>query len=576
MRAHLVRVLAFTAACAALIHGCAGKPAPPEEPPPAPLFEDATEASGIRSTYRNGEDTADHYSILESLGGGVALIDFDGDGLLDVFLPGGGTFTGADKKTITGAPCKLYRNLGKGKFEDVTEKAGLSGPWLYTHGAAVGDIDRDGWPDLLVTGWGGVRLFHNRPGPKGGRVFVDITAKAGLDRGITWAVSAAFADLDGDGYPDLYLAQYVDWSFDKNPVFRYDGKTRDVAPPREFNGLDDLVFRNTGKLTFEGCGAKAGIVKGGATVGKSLGVIASDLDGDGRPDVYVANDTTDNHLYRNRSKPGAISLEELGMKAGVARDDTGRPNGSMGLGLGDHARSGMPALWVTNYQAELHALYRNESSKGRMLFTHETAAAGIAALGQTHVGWGTAFLDADLDGWEDLFVVNGHAIRSPTMAGVTRKQRPVLMLNTSGRFKEANARLGKSRDTPRDGRGAAFGDLENRGRTDVIISHVNEPAVVLRAIGAEGNGWIGFDLRGKGHACTVGARVAVEAGGATRMRWRHSGGSYASSSDPRLVFGLGKVDKVEKVTVTWPDGTTTTLDGPAAGRYHQVKQGKGG
>src|SRR5262249_52225424 len=195
-----------------------------------PVFEDVTAASGVDFTYRNGEDTADHLSILESLGGGVALIDYDGDGLLDIFLPGGGGFGGKDKNEIMGFPCKLYRNLGKGKFEDVTKQVGLDKlaggkPWFYTHGAAVADYDRDGWPDLLVTGWGGVALFRNVPvdpkDPKKGRRFEDTTAKAGLDKGIIWATSAAFADLDGDGYPDLYICQYVNWSFANNPPCTY-------------------------------------------------------------------------------------------------------------------------------------------------------------------------------------------------------------------------------------------------------------------------------------------------------------------------------------------------------------------
>src|SRR5262245_56036184 len=210
-----------------------------EEPLGPPVFEDVTAASGIDFTYRNGEDTADHLSILESLGGGVGLIDYDGDGLLDVFLPGGGGFAGPDKKEIVGHPCKLYRNLGGGKFKDVTAEVGLDKlaggkPWFYTHGVAVADFDRDGWPDLLVTGWRGVALFRNVPvdpdDPRKGRRFQDVTAQAGLDKGIEWATSAAWADLDGDGWPDLYLCQYVNWSWDNNPKCDYGGP-RDVCPP---------------------------------------------------------------------------------------------------------------------------------------------------------------------------------------------------------------------------------------------------------------------------------------------------------------------------------------------------------
>jgi hypothetical protein len=240
---------------------CASKPGKPpvaaspvqDEPAGPPLFDDITTASGLHFTYRNGEDTANHVSILEALGGGVALLDYDGDGLLDVFLTGGGVYAGADGKDIVGCPCKLYKNLGGGKFKDVTAEMGLDKlaggePWFYSHGCAVGDYDRDGWPDLLVTGWGRMALFHNVPvdptDPTKGRRFEDVTAAAGLDKGITWATSAAFADLDGDGYPDLYVCQYVNWSFANHPSCNYDGKTPDVCPPKNFDGLPHKVYRN--------------------------------------------------------------------------------------------------------------------------------------------------------------------------------------------------------------------------------------------------------------------------------------------------------------------------------------------
>src|SRR4051794_28332032 len=295
----------------------AGRPQPAAPPPagkddPAgpDWFEEITAASGIHFTYTNGEKDANHLSILESLGGGVGLIDYDGDGLLDVFLPGGGGFEGPDKKTIVGFPSKLYRNLGGGKFRDVTAEAGLDKlaggrPWFYTHGVAVADYDRDGWPDLLVTGWGAVALFHNVPAdpadPKKGRRFEDVTAKAGLDQGITWTTSAAFADLDGDGSPDLYLCQYVDWSWANNPPCTYDGKTPDVCPPKNFSGLPHKVFRNDGKGGFVDATAEAGLDPGGPNRSKGLGVLIVDVDGDGKPDIYVANDTVDNFLYLNKS-----------------------------------------------------------------------------------------------------------------------------------------------------------------------------------------------------------------------------------------------------------------------------------
>jgi hypothetical protein len=226
-------------------------------------------------------------------------------------------------------------------------------------------------------------------------------------------VRAAFADLDADGFPDLYVCQYVDWSFANHPACTSDGKTPEICPPKRFKGLPDKVYRNTGGGKFIDVSDTAGLHTGDK-VGKALGVVVVDVDQDGKPDVYVANDTVANFLYLNRSTRGKIRFEEEGLLAGVALDDRGIPNGSTGVDAGDPERSGKPALWVANYEDELHALYRNKSKPGRALFTHRSAAAGVAAIGQQYVGWGTAFLDADLDGWEDLFVANGHAIRFPT------------------------------------------------------------------------------------------------------------------------------------------------------------------
>jgi enediyne biosynthesis protein E4 len=573
------------------------KKEPEEEPVGPPVFKDVTAASGLEFTYRNGEDTANHLSILESLGGGVGLIDYDGDGLLDVFLPGGGGFAGADKKDIVGNPCKLYRNLGGLQFEDVTAKAGLDKlaggqPWFYTHGAAVVDYDRDGWPDLLVTGWGAVALFHNVPvdanDPKKGRRFEDVTAKAGLagegrghpaggdpGRGITWATSAAFGDLDGDGYPDLYVCQYVNWSWKNHPSCRYGGQTFDVCPPKDFQGLPHKLFRNDGKGGFIDVSNEAGLVPGGPNASKGLGVVMVDLDGDGKPEIYVCNDTVDNFLYVNKSKRGEILLQEQGLLSGAARDDRGTANGSMGVDAGDPDHSGKPWLWVTNYENELHALYRNECQLGRFFFQFRTSAVGIAAIGQKYVGWGTAFLDVDLDGWEDLFVANGHAIRYPTGTGAARKQQPVLLYNRRGKFRDVSKSIGDYHDTPRLARGVGVGDLDNDGRTDLVISHVNEPVRILRGIGGKDNHWLGVELRGKDNACIVGAKAVLEAAGkgpGRQTRFAKGGGSYASSGDRRLLFGLGQETK-GRLRVTWPDGTEQSFDDLNVDRYYRLVQG---
>jgi enediyne biosynthesis protein E4 len=541
-------------------------------------FEDVTKSSGIDFVSRNGEEVqSPHLAILESLGGGVALIDFDGDGRLDVYIPGGGYYAGSDNRDIRGQPGRLYRNLGGFRFADVTAEVGLATladnrPWFYSHGVAVLDYDRDGWPELLVTGWGRIALFHNEPDGKGGRRFADVTAKAGLDKGVTWATSAAAADFDGDGYPDLYVCQYVDWSWANNPACNYDGTTPDVCPPKNFSGLPHKVYRNKGDGTFADVSAEAGLVRGGPKASKGLGVLAVDVNGDGKPDVYVANDTVDNFLYLNRSTPGRIRFEEVGVLAGVSGDGGGNPNGSMGVDAGDPEGVGMPYLWVTNYEKELHALYKNRSTKDRAMFFFHTPASGIAAIGQAFVGWGTGFVDADRDGWEDLFVANGHAIRYPT--GASRLQTPVLLRNEgNGRFKDISPRGGDYFRTPHLARGVALGDLDNDGRVDVVVNHLNGPVAVLRNVVSDDAHWLGIELSRPGRADVVGARIMLEANGRKQTRFAKGGGSYASSPDRRALFGLGATAAVDRVTVIWPDGKEDTWTGLKSDRYYSLEQG---
>jgi hypothetical protein len=545
------------------------------------LFAEVTASSGVRFTYRNGEETSPHLAILESLGGGIALIDYDGDGLLDIFIPGGGYYDGPDKKQIKGHGCKLFKNMGGFKFKDVTREVGLDclaggKPWFYSHAAAVADYDRDGWPDLLVTGWGRVALFHNVPvdpkDPTKGRRFEDVSAQAGLDKGITWATSAAWADFDGDGWPDLYICQYVDWSFANHPSCNYDGKTPDVCPPKRFKGLPHKVFRNNANGTFTDVSQEAGLLPGGSHSSKGLGVLAVDVNLDNKPDVYVANDTVGNFLYINRSTPGKIRFKEVGLLAGVARDGHGGTNGSMGVDAGDPDGSGLPWVWVTNYENELHALYRNMCTKDHLHFLYYTPASGIAAIGQKHVGWGTGFLDVDHHGWEDLFIANGHAIRFPTTT--TRRQLPVLLRNRNGKFKEITPRGGDYFRQSHLARGVALGDLDNDGKIDLVVSHMNEPVALLRNVAREDHHWLGVQLKRAGHADVVGARVILEAGGRKQTRFGKGGGSYASSPDRRLIFGLGQTDRIDRLTVIWPDGKQQAWTALALDRYHVLTQGE--
>jgi hypothetical protein len=556
--------------------GCNGRSPPPSgaataagpaepEPTGPPLFEDVTAKTGITFTYRNGEE-ANNFAIIESVGGGIALFDYDGDGRLDVFIPGGGHYDG---KRVLGNPCKLYRNLGDWKFEDVTEKVGLGGAVQYTHGAAAFDYDNDGWPDLLLTGYNRLVLFHNEPDGKGGRHFVDVTAKAGLADAM-WSTAAGWGDLDGDGYPEIYVSHYGDWGFDTNHPTdcNYDGKTRDVCQPRRFNPLPHTIYRNNRNGTFTDVSAQVLPKK----LGRGLGVLFVDADGDGKPDIYVANDTDDNFLLMNRGKKGELVLEENGVLAGVARDDRGWANGSMGVDAGDFDRSGRPSIIVTNYENELPALYQNQSAPGKEQFTFATMATGLAAVTGAYVSWGTGFLDVDHRGWEDLVIVSGHAIRFP--AKTDRRQKPQFLRNTEGRFRIASREAGPYFREPHNARGAAFGDLDNDGKIDVVISHLNEPVVVLRNVApTEGRHWVGVQLVGEKNRDIVGARVALEGPAGKQARFAKGGGSFASTNDRRLVFGLGTATDVGTVTVYWPWGGSQKFTDLKPDSYWQLVEG---
>jgi enediyne biosynthesis protein E4 len=596
-----LRAVAAAGLACLLLAALACQPDPANPTPPEngqvtgpPLFRDVTAGSGVQFSYRNGEE-ADYYAILESLGGGVALIDIDGDGLLDLVVTGGGHFDRTEAKykqeqkngskehpRILGYPCKVYKNLGEFKFKDVTREVLPNQPDFYTHGLAVADYDRDGWPDLLVTGYGRVALYRNAPDGKGGRRFVDVTQEAGLRDGLLgkhfWATSAGFADLDGDGWPDLYVSQYANWSWQNNPPCP--GYTaefeRDVCPPKQFTAMPHALYHNR-KGRFVDVTREAGIRIGRADHehGKGLGVVIADVDCDARPDIYVANDTVDNFLYLNRSTPGKLRFDEVGMKLGVARDDRGTPNGSMGTDVGDPFGSGLASLWCTNYEGELHALYRNvRLGKGQHSFPYSTQVAGIGAIGTLYVGFGTAFVDVDLDGWDDLVITNGHVIRHPKQSKLA--QDPVLLLNQgSGRFRNASARGGAYFQSGHRGRGLAVGDLNNDGRPDLVFSNVNEPVAVLRNVaGEEGprHHWLGFELVGAARRDLVGTKLTLEVGGKKLTRFVKGGGSYLSACDPRQLFGLGQAAKVDRLTVEWAHGGSQTFDGAglAVDRYWRL------
>lgn len=544
-------------------------PAPdlPADPPYTgpPWFKDVTEQTGIRATCRNGEE-ADQFTILESLGAGVAVFDFDNDGKLDVLVVGGGYFDGANKQELKGHPCKLYRNRGELRFDDATTAAGLDIPWCYLHGVAVADYDRDGFLDFVVTGFGRIELFHNEPDGKGGRRFVAVGEKLGL-KDDSWSTSVGWGDIDGDGFPDLYVCHYCDWSFANNPVCKGQraGVARDVCAPQRFKPLVHTLFKNERGKAFRDVSAEHNF----KPTGCGLGVVLADVNGDGRPDVYVGNDATNNYLFLNRGG----KLDEKGLFAGVAVDDAGHYNGSMGVDVGDYDGSGRPAIWVTNFQGELHALYHN---LGNERFDYRSRTVGIAAAGMTRVGFGTRFVDLDGDGWEDLVVLNGHVLRSPTAGD--QKQKPVLFRNApapTGRvFKDISDHGGPYFQTPAVARGLAVGDLDNDGRPDLVCTHANGPIAVLRNECPVAATWLGVKLVGKANRDIVGSTVTLEGEARTLTRFVTGGGSYLSASDPRILFGLGPAGKVKRVTVRWSWGEAQSWENLEPGAYWELTEGQ--
>jgi len=552
-----------------LFVGCgstATKPADDVAPRPAstsqkptgpPWLMEVTSESGLDFTYRNGEE-AKEFTILESLGGGVGLIDYDRDGLLDIVLPGGGGF---EKQRILGYSTKIFRNLGDFRFKDITEETGLRHDELYTHGCAVADYDCDGWPDLLITSYQRVILLHNEDDGQGRRRFVETTEAAGLDDKL-WSTSAGWGDVDGNKYPDLFVCHYVDWSFENHPVCSK-SSGRHVCGPEKFQPLADTLYVNNGDGTFKDATKKFSI----RDDGKGLGVVLVDLDDNGQPDIYVGNDQTPNFLYLNRGG----RLEERGLSAGVALDEEGLTDASMGVDAADFNGSGRPALWVTNFERELHALYEN---LGNGLFQHRSKAAGLGAIGRQYVGFGTAFVDLENDGWEDLIIVNGHVFQH--LAESTYRQKPVLLHNVEkgGRrfFDQINELGGEYFEKEQLGRGLAVGDLNNDGWPDVVASHSNTPVAILKNVAGESKShrWLGVELVGRDQRDITGSTITLEVGPHKLTRFAKGGGSYMSSSDRRIVFGLGDADKPGRLTVRWSWGQTQHWDGLEANAYHRL------
>jgi hypothetical protein len=558
--------LATAGGCGNRVKPASGPVAAAEETPRASSvavetlarFTDVADSRGVKFMFRDGQE-AGHFSILESLGGGVALFDFDGDGSLDIFLPGGGTF--GENKEILGRPAALYRNGSDRSFLDVTRVAKVHEAPHYSHGTAAGDYDNDGFADLLVTGYGGLQSFHNH----GDGTFVDAAQDTGLSDAL-WSSSAAWGDLNGDGVLDLYVAHYVNWSFDNHPFCAGNDKQREVCPPKTFEGLPDILYFGVGDGTFRDGSAEAGLMPAGKApevsmfdCDKGLGVLLADVDLDGDLDIYVANDTVPKFLYRNR---GDGVFDEVGGQSGAALSDSATADGSMGLDIGDFNNDGLPDLWVANYERESLALYRNE---GDCQFLHVSRSTGVTAVGSLFVSFGTLFFDFDRDGDEDIFVTNGHVIRYPISAPV--KQLPLLFENRGGRFVNVAPVAGPYLAEPHLGRGVASGDIDNDGDIDLVLSPINEPTAVLINESSDRNHWLRVRLIGvKSQRDAVGAHVTLVTSAGRQTRQVKGGGSYLSQSDLHCFFGIPGEATFERLSIRWPSGATLEFNDLALDR----------
>jgi len=518
---------------------------------PAPLgfsFTDIAREAGLTAVTTYGGEKTNKY-LLETTGCGVAMLDYDNDGNIDLFFVNGTTLEGFPPgKEPTS---HLYRNRGNGTFEDVTAKAGLAiAGW--GQGACAGDYDNDGYPDLYVTFWGQNRLFHNR----GNGTFEDVTSSAGLIAPGTkprWGAGCAFLDFDRDGLLDLFAANYIDFDLKTAPVpdsglCRYKGVPVACGPPG-LNGGKNVLYRNKGHGVFEDVSEQSGITKAAGTYG--LGVSTLDFDNDGWIDLYVANDSNPSTLYRNK-RDG--TFEDIAVPAGCAYSQDGKPQAGMGLALGDYDRDGTIDIFKTNFAGDTSTLYANS---GDGLCQDRTFASGIG-LNTRWLGWGVGFLDLDLDGWLDLFLVNGHVYpeveQIKTEAGY--RQRKVVYRNLrNGRFEDVSERLGPPVTTPHAGRGAAFGDIDNDGDVDVAVNNVHEPPNLYRLDTSRTASWTELKLVGTtSNRSAIGARVRIVIGSTTLVREVRGGGSYYSQNDLRVQAGLGDAARIDRVEVRWPNG----------------------
>ncbi|HVG56579.1 MAG TPA: CRTAC1 family protein [Vicinamibacterales bacterium] len=523
-------------------------------------FVDVTAAAGLAFRHNNGAYGGK--LLPETLGSGCAFLDYDADGWQDILLINGADWPGHHRQRST---LRLYRNNRNGTFTDVTKAAGLDVE-MYGMGVAVGDYNNDGFPDIFITCVGQNRLFRNT----GKGSFVDVTRSSGLGGRSAFSTSAMWVDIDRDGLLDLFVCNYVRWSADRDVFCSLDGKQKSYCTPEAYRGETCWLFRNRGNGTFEDVTATCGIFD---STSKALGVALIDQDQDGWPDIFVANDTQPNKLYRNQRNG---TFKDVALQAGVALSVDGVARAGMGVDVGDFDNSGGPGLAITNFEGEMIGLYRR--SQGGT-YRDVATEAGVGFPSRNYLGFGCVFADLDLDGRLDLVTVNGHI--DDTVRNVRGKagyaQRPQLFLNQGNtRFRDASSAVGAGFAQPRVGRGLAYGDFDRDGDLDLLITTNNGPAVLLRNDQAGGNRSIRFRLRGTtSNRDAIGSTVRISYDGTTQSRIVHSGSSYLSQSELPVTFGVGRRDRIARATVTWPDGRTEEAANLVTGRGYDWIEGKG-